>query len=338
MILSDLDRPSGLAVVNDQLYISDAVAVWALSLDSRAIRRVASLENASAAPLPRPLSVRRSDGALVLGLTDVGGQSGRIIAIDSQTGSASLLSKGDAPITALALTQDNILWIGGGDKLIAVHGAVYANADGYVMSSGVDITGLMLPGQFNGTLSENLNWDDYIFAAQGGKTQPQNTKLRGYNVLSVPTRLGRPAPGVAVFVDGFAADNMRSAWGQPSAIVMDERGMFVADRWSGNVWLIKASPAAPAKVETVEPPSPVEPLSKPDIGNEKSVFAPMGSGIETGSTITEVSRLKVGSTIIEAFDKAEAEKKAKEEAEAVEKGSNRKNSRKKGPGDKRPDP
>ncbi len=323
LLVTDMDRPSGLAVIDGVLFIADARAVWRMPTGGGEPVILASLANASAAMSPRPLQAQRDGRALILGLTDEDKQGGRIISVDPQTGAANLMSQGNAPVTALALSGDKDIWIGIGDKLIAVRSGIYHYEDGYPLSSGAEVTGLILPGQFADAPASMTPWQHHVLAAQGGINRPSDSVLKGFNVLATPTNLGSPIEGTQVFLNGFASENMRTAWGQPGVMMMDSRGLFVADRWSGSLWLVKDAPQDSEQIET--PETPTAHVSTDNVV-EKSELAPKGSGIAAGSTLSEASQLRVGSTIIKAAEDAAAEKKAKEEAEAQAKN----------PDDKRP--
>jgi len=155
-----------------------------------------------------------------------------------------------------------------------------------------------------------------VIAAQSGPKAMQ--------LIAVPTEFGQPSGPPRILVDGFLSSTGRSAWGKPGAMVMDKRGLFFADRYNGTVWRLSAKPSVK---ETPKPEikKVTQEIDKPTLNPAKLPPSQrpllIGSGIK-GSQISDASllgpasQLETGSTIIDAYEKAEAEAAALKEKEA----------------------
>lgn len=304
IIWRDFHYPSGLAVGRQMLYVADENAVWVTPLTGGGKTQLASLKNANALTTPRPLLLSGTNKTLFLGLSSEDGP-GRVISIATDSGQASLVAGGAGGVSALARAKEDQIWVGSGRHAVPVTGGAFDYTRGVQIAEGNQITGLVLPGQFTYQHDALTPYQDHILAAQGGDLQWQTPAQAGLNVLAVPTRFGRVTQGSTVFADGFAARSGRSAWGQPGAMVMDQRGLFIADRWSGSIWLISGEILKVEPVSVAREIKPDEGDAEPPEEKDSNAANPQGSLILKGSMIEKGTLLEQGSTIPEDGDKNE---------------------------------
>lgn len=311
---SGLDRPSGIAVIGERLFVVDARAIWETSIHGGGMKALASLQNSASKIAPRWLAASQDGGALFLALTDDRPQGGgKIVAVDVDTGEAQLIAAGDGPIAAMAVGANDAIWIGSGDRILPVVAGEYKQALG--KSVGGQVSGLLIPGQFLETAEILEPWQDNILVS-AGKAAPGHSQSAGdMTVLSVPTRFGKPLDDTTVFARGFAASNQRSAWGFPGQMIMDSRGLFIVDKWSRTLWLVSAAPPKPAEDKADKAPADTaEPKNEGPAKTEKDKGQFWGSSIKAGSTIPygstiEGSKIKTGSSIESRIGKKTDENK-----------------------------
>jgi hypothetical protein len=220
----------------------------------------------------------------------------KIITIDLNTKRAELMASGSGKITALADRPKGPFWAGMSGALVPiVKGQDLNKKSGQGLEPGVDIGGLILPGQFETPQGWPEAAKDSIMATQSGTDRTATRSSGGFNVVAVPTEFGQPASEMQVVVDGFLTSTKRASWGHPAAMVMDARGLFIADRWSGNLWRLSKATSKPVII--VEPePEPVKPVLA-DTQTEVEDESMMGSGIGSGSHISTASRIDHGEGI-----------------------------------------
>lgn len=306
IVLRGLDRPSGIAVIGDYIFIADAEAIWKAPLSGGAMKKLASLANAEAAPFPRPLLSVMSGQFLYLGLTSTGSPAaGRVISIDTETGQAGLVASGEGSVTAFGRSGASTVWVGAGNKLAPIIQGGFDVSKGTDIEATNSITGMVLPGQFTDQHEAFAPFQDHILVSQGGTLQWGRSDMEGLNILAVPSRFGLPAEGRSIFAKGFAARSGRSAWGEPGAMLMDKRGLFVADALSGTIWLVSAAP--PERVKPVDEGEEAATSEEKLVAEDGPKNAnPQGSLILKGSQIERGSMIEIGSTIIEKADEEEA--------------------------------
>jgi len=175
----------------------------------------------------------------------------------------------------------------------------------------------MLPGQYLAPDEWPITLKDHIIAAQSGPKAMQR--------IAIPTEFGQPSGPPRVLVDGFLSSTGRSAWGTPGAMVMDKRGLFFADRYNGTVWRLSAKPSVKdtpqPEVEKVAQEaakevdkSALDPAKLPPSQRPLLIGSGIkGSQIGDASLLGPASQLETGSTIIDAYEKAEAEAAALKE-------------------------
>lgn len=316
VIASGLTAPSGIAVIDNWVYIADATAIWRVDQNGGAPELFVSLQNTGAMTSPRPLLVNILGNQLMLGLSSKDGNA-KIVTIDLDTKRADLMTVGPGRITALAGLPKGPFWAGMSGALVPIMDGQPLNIDtGQNLEQGTEIGGLILPGQFDNPAGWPDEARDDIIATQSGTDNMSARSSGGFNVISIPTHFGQPSSEIQILIDGFLTRTRRSAWGQPGAMVMDARGLFIADRWSGNVW--RLSKARPKPVIVVEP-EPEAIVANTETEDEDEAIR--GSGIGAGSQIDTASKLDVGSIMAKEYEAREAERKAANEAKKNKKKS-----------------
>lgn len=321
VIADGFSSPSGLAVIGNYLYVADAKAIWTVPLNGGPKTAFVSLGNSKSAGGSRPLIAvlpKRSDasGALVIGLNKQDGR-GQLVSIDLSTRRADLLAEGPDAILSFARSGQS-LWVGTANAIAPVRDGAILLSEAFSLKA--PVTGLILPGQFTKNPEEFDRWAEHMIVSLG-HTDRQGTMTKGSMVKTIPTKFGNTSGLPQPFVTGFTASGNRTAWGKPGAMWMDERGLFLADSWSGTVWRISADvPKAVIKDPQVIPAA----IEAPEAKTPTSTVLPLIDGIEQtpaatlkkGSQIESASSLKVGSTIVQKWEadkkaKADAKKKAK---------------------------
>lgn len=298
------DAPSGLALIQDAIYVADRNAVWVIDAGQEP-RQLASLAQSGSTGGPHILLAGGDSETLTLGLTTKT-QGFRLLGISTDTGEASLIGDGHyGPLHSLAQRKGSDVWVSSGASLGPI------GIDPLELKAGQSITGLVLPGQYEMPKDWPQPLKDHIIAAQIGPSAMQ--------LIAIPSEFGQASGAPRVLVEGFLTHTGRSAWGQPGPMVMDKRGLFFADPHNGTIWRLSAAPAPQAKIIIVDtaslPPRPSEqPKLTPQdkaIGISSSI---KGTQIDASSTIVQPSSIIYGSKLIKDYD----EKKALEEAEKEE--------------------
>ena len=308
-VLSGLSNPSGLAITGDTLFVADRHAIWAMDRKSKARQRVASLENMAAAPL-RPLIYHEPSDDVWIALT-LSSNSGQVIAVDPQTGGARLIADIPGPISAMDRSDNGTVWVGSGRSLFSLSEGAGAQPAGQV-EQGVQISGFVLVG--GAEIGQGFSaWRDHVILSQSGGARQPRSHSGAMNLVAVASEFGKLSDKLTVWADGFLDHNRRNAWGDPGAIALDRRGLFVADRWNGTIWRVYAR----AVTQTDDHPEMVadtkeEPLD--DIKAEDEAAAQ--PSLVTGSRIEKASGIEVGSTILKAWEEEKAKKDADSESES----------------------
>lgn len=297
VIASGLERPSGLAVIDETVYIADVRAVWATPVQGGAISQIVDLSNSDSLPSPRFLWSSADKRSLILSVSGAGSPPrSRLVSVDVETGFARLIAQGDGVITALAVSVNDRIWVGVGNKVLPVSNGQFLHEAGQTFGKNVTVTGLALPGQFADHPEFLKTWRDHILVSQGGPLRPESNLFGGLNIVSIPTRFGQVADGVEVFADGFTDKFGRAAWGQPGPILVDGRGVFFADRWSGLIWHIGKAEDKPAEPIKEEPINAVVVEEDGEVPEETKTTL-TGSSIKAGSKIEFGTSIKNGSSI-----------------------------------------
>ena len=307
------DTPTGLTFTNGQLYVSDLQAIWRVDIDTGEKSHFVNLRNITAGE-HRPIFAY--ENRILLGVNRSKSVS-QVLSVDVATGQASHLTDiPEAPIRALSFGGGR-LWAAVGKSLRPVD--TQSNTDfakHYPLESGAAAVSLILPSSET-DLPEG--WPsamrDYILAVQGPAGEPSGQQSSGgNNIIALPTQFGAPLKDLYVLVGGFMSRNGQSAWAAPTAILMDSRGLFFADRIGGSLWWVGVdNRPAPKPRQRISEPLPPLPVQKPSLKpNETPPMA--GSLIGAGSTLDTASTLEVGSYLKKEHDDKEAAKLAAEKA------------------------
>ncbi len=287
----------------------------------------------------RPMDFAPKDRALLIGITDFDSQSqelSRLIRIDPLSRQATILSRFNAPITVISTRPQGDIWLGVGPYIMEYQGGIVQRMEGFEHSQNTaphDVGGLILPGQFKTPEKWPQALKDHILVSQSGPyTLPQSSS-GGMNIMAVPTEFGRPQNKAKVFVDGFLTQRKNAAWGRPTAMIIDMRGLFFADSWSGRLWRVapqsdfvsgKPVQEKPAQKQVEKQKTEQEYAAlELKAAKEKTQAAAklkgsqiQGSSISQGSSILQGSQIEVGSYLLKAYDEKKAqEEQAKRDAE-----------------------
>lgn len=315
VIASGMDRPTGLAIAGEALYAADQSAVWRIDIATGERSVFVPLSNIEAQE-PRPLLF--FNHALVLGLTQ--GERAKVLSIDMDTRRARLLAEiPSAPLRGLSIGGGQI-WAAAGTSLrpLSAHSGA-ADAPHYPLEAGAQALGLLLPSeeaQYPKSWPKALR--SHIIALQGSAGPKGERSSGGNNVVSIPARFGVPGPKLYTLATGFSGQSGQSAWAAPSAIVMDERGLFIADRFGGTVMRLAVDdrpPPSPKTKPRLTPPVPKPAVQKPS-HKPNDTPAMFGSSLGEASHLTKGSTLAVGSTLKKSFEDKEL---SKQDAEILEK-------------------
>jgi hypothetical protein len=324
VLTAGLDAPSGLAFAGGFLYVADQSAIWQIDIASGARKVFVPLTNIKAGP-QRPLIYYQNK--LVLGLSDqeIAGAAGKskVLSIDMGTRRANLLTEiPGAPLRALSIGGGQI-WAAAGENLWPLG---VQNAKGfqtrYPLETGAPALAVLLPSK---EIAYPPDWPaalrEHIIAVQGPAGRPSAASSGGNNVVSLPTLFGAPGPELLQLVGGFTGKSGQSAWAAPSAILMEPRGLFIADRLGGSLYRLSADnrPVPRAKKPLLPPiPAPVK---------QKPSRAPNDTPAMAGSSLLEASHLETASTLSagsllkkrhEEKEQSKAEEKKRAEAEKLE--------------------
>lgn len=309
IIAEGLESLSGLAVIGDTLYLVDQQAVWQVPVSGGPRTEFVSLRRTEAHPDNRPLLADADNNRLLLGLNV--GADAKVIGIDIETGTASLITTGTGKITALAKPKKGAIWAGFEDAIVPVIEGQSLSVDrGQKLEPGVEIPAILVPGQYEGFDGWPEQMTDNVLAAQVSTTRLPSGTSGGFNVVALPTVFGQPQAEIAVLVDGFLARSGRTAWGYPAALAMDARGLLIADPKSGTLWRVGKALPKPVIIKAAPPTAKPEPEPE-KVAKSKPT---MGSHIETASTLESGSTLTLGSTIVRDYEAREKEKEAAEKA------------------------
>lgn len=241
------DRPSAVVELGDYLYIADRAALWKYKAGSPPVA-IASLQNIPStgryflhAPSNR-IDPAKTDPAkagpaqagdkvqtqrLTLGYTTQTGDS-RTVSINPQTGIASPLAQASGELIDVTSDINGVLWtaLRSGNKLHIGRGLSAGSAlpIDFAASSIALGQGRALPADWPAALR------DHIFISRNNPV----------DVIAVPTSLGAVLPKGVNIISGFQVG--RTAWGRAGALHVDTRGLFVADPFNGDLWLIRPKP------------------------------------------------------------------------------------------------
>lgn len=317
-LVGGFETPSGLAFSQGALFVSDMKAVWRVDLSTGEKSHFVSLKNITAGE-DRPLLAY--ENRLLMGLSKTP-HSASVLSIDMTTGQATHLTDiPEGPIRGLSYGGGQ-LWAAVGGSLRPVEAQSNSEfAKTYPLEAGTAAMAVMLP-------SKDTVWPtdwpaamrEYILVIQGPAPGTANDKRSGgNNIAALPSQFGAPSENLSILTGGFMGQDGQTAWAQPSALLMDSRGLFFADRLGGSLWRVSVDNRPPRTPRVkISKPLPPLPTQKPSLKpNETPPLT--GSMIGEASGLGEASTLKVGSFLKKEHDEKEAaklaEEKAKEDAE-----------------------
>ncbi|WP_026942387.1 NHL repeat-containing protein [Hellea balneolensis] len=294
-------QPTGLAAIGDTLYVADQHAVWSI-MPGQPPKKIASLRESDSSGQPYVLRAMHNSPSLILGLT-THTQTSRVLKIDIPTGRASLITESSkGPLNSVAVNGSTNIWAGHGETLGAL------GSDPTRFASGQSVADILLPGRHKFPVNWPAQLREHIIASQVGPN--------AMHLIAIPTEFGQISGQPRVLLDGFMNRSQRSAWGKPGAMVMDQRGLFLANSHNGTLLRLSPKPEPEPKItivdtETLSLPPLEEPVLSPkneSLGLRSTI---QGTQINAASTILKPSSIEYGSKLIKDYD----EKKALEKAE-----------------------
>ncbi|MEP1230954.1 MAG: hypothetical protein ABJG88_09795 [Litorimonas sp.] len=252
------NSPSAVIEIGQHLYVADNDAIWKLPIQSSFGRPApearsetspnSGADTGSAHQAPVVLAslkniqnrgayfltansgadIQTSAASLVLGYSAPNGKA-RLLSINVRTGRADLLDEVNGELVQL-ISPSNL------DNINAKPWVVFRTKDG-----------LHIGPNFNNAsyLGENLNVAGMALPYSGPQTVDWPTDLREHifisqtdpiRIMALPTSLGIVLPQGRDVFTGF--QDSRTAWGQTGVLHMDKRGLFAADPYNGELWLI----------------------------------------------------------------------------------------------------
>jgi hypothetical protein len=287
------DRPTGLAVSDEALYVADRAAVWVIN-EGQPPRKLAGLIKANSTDAFHPLSLSSDKKSLFLGLTTKEGVS-NILLIDQNTGQAELVDSLPASeqIRAIASLGNKVIWS------ITENGVGAALSNLTKTDDSLRLTGMTLP-QGNGKWP--LAYSQHAIISKHSAD--------GYAVLALPAAMSTVETKGDVLLSGFLSTSGRSAWGRPGALSFDKHGLLIADDYNGDLYRLRAIPSIKAEIEPqLSPENTNESLTTSDKHDLPSTLLSTitGSQIDKASGIDSATTLETGSTILRDYKPLEIE-------------------------------
>lgn len=301
------DTPSGLAVIGDTLYVADMNAVW-LVKGFLPPEILAGLRQANSKGDHHPLTLSANKKNLFLGLT-THSEEAKILSVALETGVGTLLDEtqlkgsfANQSILGFSMTPNGTPWI------VLDHSLGTQLNHLTPFDWGQTLTGIALP--FSNS-DEEKKWS---------KALPNNLIIsrqssQGFDVIALPTNFGQAQSEGKRLLSGFLSTSGRTAWGAPSAVIFDRKGLVVADSFNGDLYRLALSPT-PESVPLTGAENPItEDLTKAAINETPPstlLSTIKGSQINTASSLSSGSNIQVGSTIIRDYKPLEADGNAEE--------------------------
>ena len=169
------------------------------------------------------MSQQAATSHLTLGYTTQTGKA-RLISIDTQTGRAALQDETEGVLLQLSATSGPKPW-----RAYSHQNELYIGTDfdSAAIGTSLAVNGMVLPDRSTTPSEWPKSLDDHVFISQANPI----------NVTALQTSLGTVLPRGRTIFSGF--QNGRTAWGRAGALHMDKRGLFIADPYNGDLWLIK---------------------------------------------------------------------------------------------------
>lgn len=266
------DRPTGLVVAGDILFVADRGGLWRVQPGGGTPDLIAPFANAGSTGDAHPIMMI-APTSLLLGLSRTDGTA-RLLVIDTVSGKATL--REDAP-----------------GQIIGFSSA--ANMEDFpapwilMRRDGTTLFGSTLQSVRDIEVKANAVWID-------AKTGRARLSLPDGVYETVATFGGLTDKGTAI-LGGFIGE------ATPGAMVSDARGLFVADQAGGRVWRLSPKPVvvtAPPVVAASESDPMADRPVDPAADRSTRPALMRGSGIQAASTIGRASTMPSASTIPEA--------------------------------------
>ncbi len=292
IILDDFVRPEAMVVSGDVIYIADQHVIWRYNIQSHEKAPFVSLDNIQPQAGTKVLLAPDGELSVYFSYTAKDGQH-NLVAIDKQSGTAKRLSRGGGTITAMARANQSALWAVMGDHLLPLTHKGFDTSRALALEPGVMIRDMMVPGQYVRPKGFEA-WRDAVLLVQGGGRQLDRSSSGGQNIVAIPTEFGQPQPRLKVLADGMVDKARRFSWGEPYALHIDARGLFIAEARGGTIWRLYPAQDEAALQDKTDKSSQND---KADHNMSKVSSAPehpdllRGSSIEQGSAIVHGSKI-----------------------------------------------
>lgn len=268
------DRPTGLAIAGDILFVADQGGLWRVQPGGGTPTLIAPFSNSGSSGDAHPLT-RVGPTSLLLGLSRTDGTA-RLLVIDTADGRAALREETRGQIIGFAsVSQDGreddefpTPWI----LLRRDNETLFGSTLDTARAIGVDAQAVWIDeakGRANMALPDGVYATLATFAGLKDKGTP--------------------------IVSGFGGG------ARPGVMLSDARGLFVSDQAGGRLWRVTPK-SAPAPVVSAPGPTDVQ-ADSPAVVNDDAPQRPelmRGSGIERASTIGRGSTMPNASTLPEA--------------------------------------
>ncbi len=290
------DGPSGLAVYGEVLYVVDHAALWSINLNTGMRKRLASLVNVPAKKTKRPLIISPDGTYLYLGFNLATG--GQIVKIHSQSGTALESIPLSRAVLSLAQTSYGAVWAGLDNGLISITHPEKI----YPLEPGAAAQAILLPETANIPQTLARYMAHHILVAQSRSLSAPPHLTRGNNLILIPANFGAPAQHMKLMLGGFVNNRGTQAWGRPSALLLDARGLFMADNWGGVLWRLSPSVTPDPKPALDDITQPQDTPQINGVNDKAPEYTGFGSRIVQGSQIDNTSIIE-GSTISRDYEK-----------------------------------
>lgn len=268
------DRPTGLAVMGDILFVADQGGLWRVQPGGGTPTLIAPFSNSGSTEDAHPLT-QIGPTSLLLGLSRTDGTA-RLLVIDTIDGRATLREETPGQIIGFAsLAQDD-----GADDKFPTPWILLRRDNKTMFGSTLDTARPI-------GVDAQAVWID---EAKGHA----NMALPDGVYTTLATFAGLKDKGTPI-VSGFGGA------ARPGVMLSDARGLFVADQAGGRLWRVTLKPA-PAPVVNAPNLTDVQ-ADSPAVVDDDTPQRPelmRGSGIERASTIGRGSTMPTASTLPEA--------------------------------------
>ncbi len=276
------NQPRSLVAHEGRLYVADQDAVWIYEAGEKKL--FASLANVDIHRNHLPIIVSPDGNQILLGINFKNGTSS-VLALNAKTGFAAIQATGTGPISAMAQAKGSLLWLSIDNRLIPVSNGQFDEAMARQLPAADGIKAVYLPDAEQLTAKGLGYLAGQFLVSQEQEFYNRKPGETSRNVVAISSTFGQPDGSAVPVIAGFLGNHGRSAWGQPGAMVWDERGLFLADQQNGIIWRIHQ---LEPKITFSDRAEPVKFYEAEDVKKPKASW---GSSIENGSSIVTGSAL-----------------------------------------------